>query len=146
MSYGTIETLTEVLDERSLVQLTDDAHTGELRAAVAQAVLDSAQQLVDGYLRGRVTLPLPESFPDRGLIVRLERDIAVRDLYRRRGAVPEEYVEAAIEAERKLEKIQRGVIVLDLGDGGPTQPRGGGIRTDKTASDRVWTRDVLAGF
>ena len=142
MPYCTIDDLTaDSLTEEELVQLTDDEGLGQVNEDRADQAAGAAADWIDGYLRGRYTLPLN---PVPGMI----RDIAVQEtiyrLYRRRRKenMPESLVADRRDRIRLLEGIQKGSVTLDAA--APSGESGkGGYRTNKTAENRAFTDDEL---
>ncbi|NLO90674.1 MAG: DUF1320 domain-containing protein [Elusimicrobia bacterium] len=120
MAYCIVGDLSGRLSTAELVQLTDDAFTGAPNMDIIAQAISDAQEEIDGYLRGRYTLPLG-SVP--GLIKTIAVDLTAYRLYKRRkqlgSAELEELYKGAVS---KLEKLQRGVITLPTETGAPAQP------------------------
>ena len=114
--YLTREDLLAFMPGRAALELTcDDPYNmpEEPDMAIIDAALLSAQELIDGYLRGRYTLPLAET----PTIVRdLARVISRYRLYERRpeSGMPETVAETWKNAVRTLEQIRAGRITLGL--------------------------------
>lgn len=147
MAYCTLANILGIVPNNDLVQLTDDSVPAQIvvTANVDQAIAD-AGELIDGYLRGRYTLPLS---PVPGLITTLTGDIAVYRLYARRVKItpPEGVTERYKNALKLLEQIQSGKIALGAGalqGGGSTPALSGGAEFD--APDRVFTRTTLNDY
>ena len=111
MEYCTIEDIETQTSTPTLIQLTsDDGQEAVNRVVAIEAVLYSST-LIDGYLRGRYSLPLPPHFP---LLRILAIDISIYRLYARRmrNEMPEVIETAYKNAISTLRDIQKGVISL----------------------------------
>lgn len=136
MPYATIEHMVARFGERELLQLAKTAE-GELdQAKIAQA-LDDAEAQIDGYLRGRYTLPLAS--PSR-YVETLACDLARYRLYPR----PTDEVRKRFEdATKALSDISRGVIQLGAAGKTPAPLTDG---PQVSAPERVMTLDKLRDF
>lgn len=111
MEYCTIEDIETQTSTPTLIQLTsDDGQEAVNRVVALKAVLYSST-LIDGYLRGRYSLPLNTHFP---LLRILAIDISIYRLYARRmrNEMPEVIETAYKNAISTLRDIQKGVISL----------------------------------
>nr|DAU59881.1 MAG TPA: head to tail adaptor [Caudoviricetes sp.] len=111
MEYCTIEDIETQTSTPTLIQLTsDDGQESVNRVVALEAVLYSST-LIDGYLRGRYSLPLNTHFP---LLRILAIDISIYRLYARRmrNEMPEVIETAYKNAISTLRDIQKGVISL----------------------------------
>lgn len=111
MEYCTIEDIETQTSTPTLIQLTsDDGQEVVNRVVALEAVLYSST-LIDGYLRGRYSLPLNTHFP---LLRILAIDISIYRLYARRmrNEMPEVIETAYKNAISTLRDIQKGVISL----------------------------------
>ena len=111
MEYCTIEDIETQTSTPTLIQLTsDDRQEAVNRVVALEAVLYSST-LIDGYLRGRYSLPLNTHFP---LLRILAIDISIYRLYARRmrNEMPEVIETAYKNAISTLRDIQKGVISL----------------------------------
>ena len=111
MEYCTIEDIETQTSTPTLIQLTsDDGQEAVNRVVALEAVLYSST-LIDGYLRGRYSLPLNTHFP---LLRILAIDISIYRLYARRmrNEMPEVIETAYKNAIATLRDIQKGVISL----------------------------------
>ena len=111
MEYCTIEDIETQTSTPTLIQLTsDDGQEAVNRVVALEAVLYSST-LIDGYLRGRYSLPLNTHFP---LLRILAIDISIYRLYARRmrNEMPEVIETAYKNAISTLRDIQKGVISL----------------------------------
>ena len=111
MEYCTIEDIETQTSTPTLIQLTsDDGQEVVNRVVALEAVLYSST-LIDGYLRGRYSLPLNTHFP---LLRILAIDLSIYRLYARRmrNEMPEVIETAYKNAISTLRDIQKGVISL----------------------------------
>lgn len=135
MAYATVADLQAAFGERELVELTDRAEPsfGIVDTAVAQAALDRAEAVIDGYLAGRYALPLPAVPP---ILAGIACDLARHALYI--TAMPD-VVQARYEAAMKsLKAIGDGVMALPLAPAGSPAEGLGGVA--------VRSRDKNADF
>lgn len=139
--YCTIDDIEAPRDD--LVELTDDNNVGDVDQAVVDRALASAAELIDGYLRGRYSLPLD---PVPGLLVTLSADIALYRLYARRPRldVPESLADRYKNALKLLGEIQKGTITIGAtGTSDAPAPTSG---PSFSAPERVFSRDRLKDF
>jgi len=144
MAYLTREELLAFIPRRAAVELTcDDPYNmpEEPVMEVIDAALLSAEELIDGYLRGRYALPLPVT----PTIVRdLARVIARYRLYERQpeAAIPEAVTETWKNAVRTLEQIRAGRISLGVPETARAVDEPGEHRmyAPKTLMDRAMSR------
>lgn len=141
--YCTLFDLLAVVQEADLVQLTDDDGQGVIDEEKAAAAIAAAEDLVDGYLRGRYTLPLD---PIPKLVTRIAVDISLFNLYKRRLSLkmPESLEKSFDNSMKVLGQIQSGKVSLGVDTGTSTGP--GEFKTNKRSEDRAFTRDVMDKF
>jgi phage gp36-like protein len=141
--YSTLADITDRIPEDNLIQLTDDESLGAVNEARVTAAIGDADVLIDGYLRGRYTLPLD---PVPALIKKLSIDIAVFNIYSRKLELemPDAMSDRYKNAIKVLEAIQSGKI--SLGTTGGSTPEPGEYKTNKTSTDRMFPKTVLDGF
>jgi phage gp36-like protein len=145
MPYCTLDDLKKSAVEATLIQLTDDdGSTGAIVQDKIDDAISFADQLIDGNLSGRYTLPLP-SVP--GLIKNISIDLAIFHLYARR---PELEITETILFKYKnsvklLEQIRDGLLKLGI-ESPDSGPGSGEYRTNKTADDRVFSKTNLKGY
>lgn len=111
MDYCTIEDIETQTSTPTLIQLTSDDGQEEINRVVALEAILYSSTLIDGYLRGRYTLPLNTHFP---LLRILAIDLSIYRLYSRRmrNEMPEVIETAYKNAISTLRDIQKGVITL----------------------------------
>lgn len=111
--YITAQDLTEVLSERSLIELSNDhSRASEVNSVVLDKACQYATETVDGYLRSRYLLPL-NTVPSivRNICLQLARFW----LYSRRPegkGFPENVKDTYTQALKDLERIQNGKLHL----------------------------------
>lgn len=111
MDYCTIEDIETQTSTPTLIQLTSDDGQEEINRVVALEAILYSSTLIDGYLRGRYTLPLNTHFP---LLRILAIDLSIYRLYSRRmrNEMPEVIETSYKNAISTLRDIQKGVITL----------------------------------
>jgi phage gp36-like protein len=129
------------LSNAQLIQLTDDAKTGQVDTDKVTKAIEDAEAEVNGYLAKRYTVPIGAPIPN--LVQKLSTDIAVWNLYRRRQRAPENVRQAYEDAIKTLSKIADGTIVLDVAVAPPAATLTGG---EVFGPERIFTRDTLKGF
>lgn len=112
MDYCTIEDIETYVSTSTLIQLTSDYEQDEVDRVVAEEAIIYSSTLIDGYLRGRYTLPLDARFP---LLRIIAIDLSVYRLYSRRmrDDMPEVIEANYKNAIKILQDIQKGAISLE---------------------------------
>ena len=111
MDYCTIDDIETHTSTPTLIQLTSDDGQEAVDRVVAQEAILYSSTLIDGYLRGRYSLPLNTHFP---LLRILAIDLSIHRLYTRRmrDEMPEVIENNYKNAISTLKDIQKGVISL----------------------------------
>ena len=109
--YCTLDDIEKHTSTPTLIQLTSDDGQEIVDKTVVEEALLYSSALIDGYLRGRYSLPLDIYFP---LLRVLAVDLSVYRLYSRRmrNEMPEVIETAYKNAIATLRDIQKGVISL----------------------------------
>lgn len=109
--YCTLDDIEKHTSTPTLIQLTSDDGQEIVDKTVVEEALFYSSALIDGYLRGRYSLPLDICFP---LLRVLAVDLSVYRLYSRRmrNEMPEVIETAYKNAIATLRDIQKGVISL----------------------------------
>jgi phage gp36-like protein len=109
--YCTIDDIETQTSSPTLIQLTSDDGVEEVNRVVAQEAILYSSTLIDGYLRGRYSLPLNSRFP---LLRILAIDLSIHRLYSRRmrNEMPEVIEDNYRNAISTLRDIQKGIITL----------------------------------
>lgn len=127
MRYCTREDIGKAIPELTLIQLSNDDPAAELPSeSVIEDGVRQAEELVDGYLRGRYVLPLdPVPTVLRDAVVYLTRHW----LYQRRpeGAIPDAVKDSRKDTIKLLESIRDGVVTLGM-PSGQAAPEPGEVR------------------
>ena len=146
-SYCSVADIRSYVSTPTLIQLTNDDGGTTVIVSVTQEAIFYASTLIDGYLRGRYTLPLDTQFP---LLKILCIDIAVHRLYSRRmrDEMPEVIENAYKNAISTLRDIQKGVVSLqaenDLLESSGFNPQE--YKTNKDLIDRLFNRRKLSEY
>ena len=111
MFYCTIEDVETQTSTPTLIQLSSDNGQEEVNRVVVEEAIIYSSTLIDGYLRGRYSLPLDAHFP---LLRILAIDLSIYRLYSRRmrNEMPEVIQKNYDNAISTLRDIQKGVITL----------------------------------
>lgn len=147
MDYCTIEDIETQTSTPTLIQLTSDDGQEAVNRVVAQEAILYSSTLIDGYLRGRYSLPLDIRFP---LLRVLAIDLSIYRLYARRmrDEMPEVIETAYKNAIATLKDIQKGVISLQS-ENDLFESSGFNVeeyRTNKTAIDRLFGKARISEF
>ena len=141
MAYCTLDQLIAQYGEALLAESTDrgDVSTGEIDETAVQAAIDSADALIDGYLKLRYALPLA-TLP--ALVNELALPIA---LYKLHAAVASQKVRQDYDdALKLLAQINAGTVRLDVAGAEPAASGASGVRV--TDRERPFTADSLKGY
>ncbi len=147
VSYCSSSDIESYVSTPTLIQLTNDEGGDIINDTVTQEAIIYASTLIDGYLRGRYTLPLDTQFP---LLKILCIDISVYRLYSRRmrDEMPEVIENAYKNAISTLRDIQKGVVSLqaenDLLESSGFNPQE--YKTNKDLIDRLFNRRKLSEY
>lgn len=113
--YLSVDELKAALSEQTLIELSnDDYQATTVNDGVVRVAIDFGQQLIDGYLRSRYTLPLASPHT---LLKQLNIDISRHWLYQRRPEgreLPEAVTSAYKNAVKTLEAVQGGKLHLGV--------------------------------
>jgi phage gp36-like protein len=139
--YCTLDDIKQQISETTLIEITDDNQANEINTAIIDEAILYSETLIDGYLRGRYTLPLV-TIPV--LLKIISADLTIFRLYSRRFQtdMPESINDKYKNSIKLLEQIQKDII--SLGIEVPESPlERGEYRTNKTFRDRIFTKSVL---
>ena len=137
-NYCTIDDIEKQTSLPTLIQLTSDDGIEEVNRVIAQEAILYSSTLIDGYLRGRYSLPLNVHFP---ILRILAIDLSIHRLYSRRmrNEMPEVIENNYKNAIQTLRDIQKGVISLQSEN--DTLETSGSVaeyRTNKDILDRLF--------
>lgn len=151
--YTTPEILIEKYGKQHLIYLTIKEPDGTETApdsAVISREIGRVDGVIDGYLRGRYTLPLAEIPPE---LAGYAEDMVIARIYgcMPERTVPEDVTRGAKEATAWLRDIQKGLATLSVAtlppaSSGDEPGVSGFFRTNKTASDRIFSDSTLDRF
>lgn len=139
MAYCTLADIrASRIPEDALIGLTDDDGLGAVSDPVVEQAIAEADELIDGYLRGRYEVPLAAA---PGIVKRLSATIAAHLLYGRRPGfeTPKRVAEDYAGAISTLRAIQRGDI--QIGAGSVAEEAPGTLRVQAPAKmfdDDTW--------
>jgi len=112
--YCTVIDMIEAIGKRDLAQLSNDINPEVVNETLVNNYITDASNLIDGYLRSKYTLPLQNSHT---IIKKICIDIVRYELYKRRNnKVYEGIGELYKQSLSSLEKIQKGIIVINEGN------------------------------
>lgn len=142
MAYCTKADILELIDEATLIMLTDDAAAGTVDDAKVERAIADADEEINASLGMRLSLPL-STVP--ALVRKWAVDIAAYNLYSRRDAeVPEVRQKRHEEARADLRAYREGKISLGVEDPESTPAASEAPRI--VSSTPVFGRDKLEGF
>lgn len=139
--YCQIDDIKKLVQEATLIEITDDSLSGQINTDVVNETILYAGTLIDGYLRGRYTLPL-QTVPE--IIKVLATDLSIYRLYSRRfhtdmlDSINDKYKNSI----KLLEQIQKGIVSLGI-EAEDKTPEYGEYRIYTTLEDRIFTKDLL---
>ena len=149
--YCSLNDIKDELDVDTIIQLLNDEGrelddidlTSAADAIVVRAnkKIADADTEIDSYLRARYEVPLT-SVPDD--VVRYSKEISIHNFYlhRRRQQMDEAVVNRYKMIVKELEQVQKGFKALSIAE--ITAENGiGEFRTNKTSSDKVFTKTIL---
>jgi len=144
MRYCTLEDLNLAIPARTLAQLSNDTSPAtDPNLPVIERAVAHAEEVIDGYLRGRYDLPLK----DVPTVVReLTVSIARHWLYARRPEGKDDLPPAVVRAYKAamdmLTAIQKGALTIGVQATQGAQPEPGKMRM-KTSGPRLFGRATL---
>ena len=153
MPYSTIDSVSQKINQITLIQLLNDEIRGNdeidltdpydpVVVRFGQAA-DEAQQEIDPSLRFRFTLPF-DTVP--GIITNLSDNFTIYHVYLRRNRenMPSSIMAIRQEGLATLDSISRGLV--DLGIVLEPQTISNEIRTNKTPKDRIFDNGLWRKF
>jgi phage gp36-like protein len=138
-TYISQSDLDEYIEERTLIQLTDDNNSGSVNSAIVDECIVGAEAEVEGYLAARYAVPITGTVP--GNIAEACVVLACRRLYVRRGRLPEAFQVVVEDTMKLLMAIAKGDLLIDTPE--KTSPSGE-ILVDY--QERKFTRDTMNGW
>jgi len=169
--YCTSEDIQKQITTPTLIQLTSDESQDVVNETITFEAILYSSTLIDGYLRGRYNLPLdtPACLPALNGVPGAESsapsslcrqaafpllriiaiDLSIYRLYGRRlqADMPDSILAQYKEAIKTLEKIQKGIIALQIEtDEGSNVVETREYITNKTQSDRFFSHEVMSEY
>lgn len=145
--YCTLDDIEKHTSTPTLIQLTSDDGQEIVDKTVVEEALLYSSALIDGYLRGRYSLPLDICYP---LLRVLAVDLSVYRLYSRRmqNEMPEVIDSAYKNAIATLRDIQKGVISLQS-ENDTFESAGFNVdeyRTNKSIIDKLFNKGRMLEY
>ena len=144
--YCTSQDIEKQITTPTLIQLTSDNSQDAVDEIVTFEAILYSSTLIDGYLRGKYSLPLDTQFP---LLRIIAIDLSIYRLYSRRlqADMPDSILEQYKEAIKTLEKIQKGTIALEVQTETSTnQIQSKEYLSSKGSNDRLFNREVMSEY
>jgi phage gp36-like protein len=138
--YCTQSDIITAITEAIVIQLTDDDNVGVVEDAHVTQAIQTADAEINGYCASRYAVPFA-TVPE--IVKALSIEISIYHLYKRR-TVPENIEKAYDKAIARLKDIARGLVTLGVQP--PPATSDGGAESNKTVSDRIFTRETMTGF
>jgi phage gp36-like protein len=110
--YCDVQDIKDDLTEKVVAQLSNDENPNVVNEEIVSKYISESTQLIDGFLRSRYGLPLEN---EHSIIKKVCVDIVKYELYKRRGKVFDNIQNLYKDGIATLEKIQKGMIILDEG-------------------------------
>ena len=150
--YSSIDDIKGQLPQARIIQLTDDEQLKPASIDAANpncaliisrvnAAIASADQEINSYCGVKYSVPFA-TVPDE--VKRLSVEITVYNLHKRRN-VPDEIATRYDKAISQLKDIAKGIKTLGI-DPAPAALSEGQPQTNKTTSDRTFTRENMEGY
>ena len=116
MAYSAQADLEKSIPLSYLVELTDDLNTGSIVDVMITRAIEDADGEIDLYCRKKYTVPFTTI---NDVIRKMSVDIAIYNLYSRRGSPPADRLARYLAAVKKLQTIRDGDLQLDIAEIGP---------------------------
>lgn len=143
MPYCTVDDIKGQMDERDLVQLTDDEDTGAVVMSHVDKAIADADAEMNGYLGARYSLPLDPVPP---VINKYAVDIAIFNLESRRGGASDNRTARYDKAIKYMELVAKGTISLGVGDPDETPRDSEAPKLASTNPPRLFSRESMKDF
>jgi len=141
MAYSTLSDIQEQLSDDKLVDLTqDDPAISSIDTSKVDRAIADADEEIESYCAKKYAIPFSTT-PD--LVRKLSVDIAVYNLYARRGDAPDFRKERYKNAVKLLEKISTGMVTLGVT---PAPSENSSQAAYSSTKDRVFSRESMKGF
>jgi len=110
--YCNVQDIKDDLTDKVVAQLSNDENPNLVNEEIVSKYISESTQLIEGFLRSRYSLPLEK---EHSIIKKVCIDIVKYELYKRRGKVFDNIQNLYKDGISTLEKIQKGMIILDEG-------------------------------
>lgn len=142
MAYSDLTQLKKRISEAWIIQLTDDENTGAVNQARVDEAIAKADATIDSKCKARYAVPF-NPIPD--IISNLSADMAVYNLYARKvEEIPKTRDDINTAAIKQLNDIRDGKD--SIGESEADVPEAGGVQTNTSADDRMFTKETLGNF
>ncbi|MCX6153745.1 MAG: DUF1320 family protein [Candidatus Kapabacteria bacterium] len=143
--YSSYEDLCVELTTTELARLTGDPTGQIVNADKILYAIKQAKNIIDSFLYGRYTLPLPDATDPE--IQKISIDLSLVQLHEmayRTALIPQTVIQRKIAAISKLKDIQDGKLVLSFAKAATNAPPV--IVTNKTVANRIFDDRTLDNF
>jgi len=140
MAYSTQSDILEQLSFDELLGLTDDEQDESVNASVVTRVIADADAEIDAYCGKLYALPFSAAPP---ILLKLSVDMAIYNLYSRRGLVPDFRDVRYRNALKLLANIAKGEVTLGVQ---PAPDPNSEQAAQTSSNDRIFTRDTMRNF
>ena len=141
MAYCILADIKKAISEAVLIQLTDDDNIGAIITENVTKAIARADAEIDGYCAVKYAVPFTTVPP---VVAGLSLDMSIYYLYKRR-TVSEDVQKSYDNAIARLKDIAKGLLSLGV-DPPPAASTSEGAESNKSVSDRIFTRDTMKGF
>ncbi|MBI5410169.1 MAG: DUF1320 domain-containing protein [Nitrospirae bacterium] len=143
MPYCTLTDIKKLIPEVTVIQLTDDEDTGAVVTSRVDEAIAQADAEIDSHCRKKYSVPF-SPIPD--IVRKWSVDISIYNLYSRRvEELPATRADRYKNTIRQLEGVDKGSTSIGESTES-TATSEGGVATNKTASDSVFTPDTLTNY
>jgi phage gp36-like protein len=112
MDYASLNIIKDKISYNELAKLTNTDNPAVIDEVFLQSVIDEQKYVIDGYLRGRYTLPLEEISIDE-ILIGIHSELVIIELNERRNYKLSDALKDRKEATyKKLRDIQSGRVLL----------------------------------
>jgi phage gp36-like protein len=139
--YTTQADIIKAISEEIVKQLTDDDNLGVINEDNVTRAIARADAEIDGYCAVKYAVPFTTVPP---VVAGLSLDMSIYYLYKRR-TMNDDVQKTYDNAVARLKDIAKGLLSLGV-DPPPAPASSEGAESNKSVSDRIFTRDTMKGF
>jgi phage gp36-like protein len=139
--YTTQADIIKAISEEIVKQLTDDDNLGVINEDNVTKAIARADAEIDGYCAVKYAVPFTTVPP---VVAGLSLDMSIYYLYKRR-TMNDDVQKTYDNAVARLKDIAKGLLSLGV-DPPPAPASSEGAESNKSVSDRIFTRDTMKGF